>query len=140
MSSLISLMDVFRCSISHELMIDPVIDPCGDTFDRANIEGWLERQGNCPLTRRDIGIGNLIPNRIVRDALAILARNAHLFAGRAEDMGGDDPEQLMIREAVEELLRHRYLCQSQHIPVRIEPPQSFVAQAIGQMQRNYRCC
>ncbi|XP_024518834.1 U-box domain-containing protein 4 [Selaginella moellendorffii] len=57
----------FRCPLSLELMVDPVIVASGQTYERAYIQRWLE-QGNfsCPKTRQPLPHDNLIPNYTVK--------------------------------------------------------------------------
>ncbi|KAK9105862.1 hypothetical protein Scep_022706 [Stephania cephalantha] len=58
----------FRCPISLDLMKDPVALPTGITFDRENIEKWLE-QGHrtCPVTNQTLANPpDLIPNHVLR--------------------------------------------------------------------------
>ncbi|KAB2047215.1 hypothetical protein E1A91_A13G028800v1 [Gossypium mustelinum] len=57
----------FRCPISLDLMKDPVTLSSGITYDRPNIEKWIEA-GNftCPLTNRVLRSLEPIPNHIIR--------------------------------------------------------------------------
>jgi len=61
----------FECqiSISGEIMIDPVIDPEGNTYERSAIENWLNRNPISPVTRSPLTIEQLIPNRSLRNAI-----------------------------------------------------------------------
>lgn len=40
----------FLCPISHEIMTEPVLAADGNTYDRKNIEKWLEIKSTSPLT------------------------------------------------------------------------------------------
>ncbi|KAG5529755.1 hypothetical protein RHGRI_030216 [Rhododendron griersonianum] len=57
----------FRCPISLDLMKDPVTLPSGITYDRENIERWIE-SGNrtCPVTNQALGSFEQIPNHAIR--------------------------------------------------------------------------
>ncbi|MBA0769985.1 hypothetical protein Gotri_018670, partial [Gossypium trilobum] len=57
----------FRCPISLDLMKDPVTLCTGITYDRENIERWIEA-GNetCPFTKQVLETFDLIPNHILR--------------------------------------------------------------------------
>ncbi|KAL7600452.1 hypothetical protein Lser_V15G24664 [Lactuca serriola] len=57
----------FRCPISLELMMDPVIIGTGQTYDRSSIESWVAT-GNttCPVTRLPLTDFTLIPNHTLR--------------------------------------------------------------------------
>ncbi|XP_051141093.1 U-box domain-containing protein 21-like [Andrographis paniculata] len=57
----------FRCPISLDLMKDPVTLSTGITYDRENIEKWIE-MGNstCPVTHQVLLTFNQIPNHTVR--------------------------------------------------------------------------
>ncbi|OMO60846.1 hypothetical protein CCACVL1_23837 [Corchorus capsularis] len=57
----------FRCPISLDLMKDPVTLSTGITYDRENIEKWIE-SGNftCPLTNQVLRSLEPIPNHMIR--------------------------------------------------------------------------
>ncbi|CBI37127.3 unnamed protein product, partial [Vitis vinifera] len=57
----------FRCPLSLELMMDPVIVASGQTYERSSIQKWLD-QGLmiCPKTRQTLAHANLIPNYTVK--------------------------------------------------------------------------
>ena len=52
----------FMCPIGLYLMVDPVIDANGDTYDRKSIEKWFEKSQKSPLTNEVLSNKNLIPN------------------------------------------------------------------------------
>lgn len=57
----------FRCPISLDLMKDPVTLSTGITYDRENIEKWIESGNNtCPITNRRITNQEPIPNHAFR--------------------------------------------------------------------------
>lgn len=41
----------FLCPITRELMIDPVIDPDGNSYERSAIENWLKQHSTSPIVR-----------------------------------------------------------------------------------------
>ncbi|KAF4373523.1 hypothetical protein F8388_025217 [Cannabis sativa] len=57
----------FLCPISFDLMKDPVTLSTGITYDRENIEKWLE-EGNftCPVTNQILHNFDMIPNHSIR--------------------------------------------------------------------------
>ena len=55
----------FKCPISLEVMIDPVIIESGITFDKKNIEEWFISHNTCPLTRKIVN-RQYIPNTIFK--------------------------------------------------------------------------
>lgn len=57
----------FRCPLSLELMLDPVIVASGQTYERAAIQKWLDHGlGRCPKTGYKLSHKNLIPNYTVK--------------------------------------------------------------------------
>lgn len=58
------------CCISHEIMVDPVVDREGNTYERSAIMRWLN-EGNrtSPLTRNVLDPSHLTPNRALKDAI-----------------------------------------------------------------------
>jgi hypothetical protein len=59
-------MEAIFCPISHEIMRDPVITPYGHCFERANIESWIERRQDCPITRNTLRSSDLKPCHSMR--------------------------------------------------------------------------
>jgi Mg-chelatase subunit ChlD len=59
----------FYCPITDEIMIDPVIDYEGNSYERTAIEEWLRSNGTSPITRSPLNISQLVPNRSLRKAI-----------------------------------------------------------------------
>ena len=59
----------FVCSLTLELMHDPVSDRNGDTFEHAAIVEALTRTPLSPLTRAPSSVADLHPNRALRDSI-----------------------------------------------------------------------
>jgi hypothetical protein len=88
-------------SISLEKLEDPVIDKCGHTFERNYIETWLQSHHTCPISRNRVTIEDLIPNRVVKQAIDILKQR-----GRAQDGSvavADEKERAIILRAATQL-------------------------------------
>ncbi|XP_004495091.1 U-box domain-containing protein 3-like [Cicer arietinum] len=63
----VSLPPYFRCPLSLELMLDPVIVASGQTYERQSIQKWLDHGLTvCPKTRQRLTHTNLIPNYTVK--------------------------------------------------------------------------
>ena len=60
----------FICSITHEIMTDPVITSDGHTYERSAIEKWLNYNNHSPLTREIITRDSLVPNIALRDIIS----------------------------------------------------------------------
>lgn len=61
----------FRCSLSLELMTDPVIVASGQTYERVFIQKWIDMGLIfCPKTRQALSHTTLTPNFIVRAFIA----------------------------------------------------------------------
>ncbi|XP_054796755.1 U-box domain-containing protein 21-like [Prosopis cineraria] len=57
----------FRCPVSLEMMKDPVTLCTGITYDRDNIERWIESGNNtCPVTKQVLSSTQMIPNHAIR--------------------------------------------------------------------------
>ncbi len=59
----------FICSISSEIMKEPVITKCSHTFEESKIKEWLEESSSCPLCRSRIQRTDLILNRALKDRI-----------------------------------------------------------------------
>ncbi|GAU11660.1 hypothetical protein TSUD_334730 [Trifolium subterraneum] len=63
----VSVPTYFRCPLSLELMLDPVIVASGQTYERQSIQKWLDNGLNvCPKTHQRLTHTNLIPNYTVK--------------------------------------------------------------------------
>lgn len=63
----IPIPSYFRCPLSSELMLDPVIVASGQTFERSSIQKWLDHGLTiCPKTRHRLSHINLITNYTVK--------------------------------------------------------------------------
>jgi len=56
------LPDGYYCPITLNMMHVPVVDPEGYSFEKVAIEGWINVNGNSPVTRQTITIDSLYPN------------------------------------------------------------------------------
>lgn len=67
----LSIPPYFRCPLSLEIMLDPVIVASGQTYERQPIQKWLDHGLNvCPKTRQKLAHSNLIPNYTVKAMIA----------------------------------------------------------------------
>ena len=53
----------FYCPISRCLMLEPVMDREGNTYERTSIEQWLTNHNTSPLTRNSLNANHLVVNR-----------------------------------------------------------------------------
>ncbi|XP_008807731.2 U-box domain-containing protein 3 [Phoenix dactylifera] len=61
----------FRCPLSLQLMLDPVIVASGQTYERSFIQKWLDSGLRiCPRTHQILSHTNLIPNFTVKELIA----------------------------------------------------------------------
>ncbi len=64
-----SVPPCFLCPITSEVMVDPVSDPDGNTYERRAITEWLTRNPTSPITRAPLRTDQLVPNRALREAI-----------------------------------------------------------------------
>lgn len=64
-----TLPQSFFCPLTMNVMVEPVIDYEGNTYERNAILTWLKDHDTSPVTRNPLTINNLIPNRAIRDAI-----------------------------------------------------------------------
>ncbi|KAK3028150.1 hypothetical protein RJ639_039011 [Escallonia herrerae] len=61
----------FRCPLSLELMLDPVIVATGHTYERVAIQKWMDHGLTiCPETRQVLSHTNFVPNYTVKALIA----------------------------------------------------------------------
>lgn len=108
-----SLLSLFRCPMSHMVMEDPVSDPCGHTFERSQITGWLRGHSYCPLSAANpLAIDQLTPNEVIKDAFMFL---------KAKGEKSSSPEEKeVIDKAVCYLRSHPRLPAAQAFPIRLK--------------------
>ncbi|KAI5326062.1 PREDICTED: U-box domain-containing [Prunus dulcis] len=79
----------FRCPISLELMRDPVAVATGQTYDRESIKLWIESGHNtCPKTGQTLAHTDLIPNRALKNLIAMWCREQRIPFETAENNKG----------------------------------------------------
>ena len=64
--SIINVPDEFICSITWEIMTDPVICSDGNTYEREAIEEWFYTNDTSPKTNMPLDDNKLIPNRALK--------------------------------------------------------------------------
>lgn len=137
----VSLTDLFICPISQERMKNPVVSTCGHTYEKIEIEGWVEKclkenkSPQCPLCREPVN--NFVANFILKQALDVLEANPNSLVDRVEDLTGEEREQVEI--AMARVKERREVDKSKGIPDRLPEPMSF-AKKIGEaISSIYKC-
>ena len=67
----INIPSEFICPITLEVMISPIMSIYGHNYEKDAILKWVGYNGRCPLTRNDIRLRDLIPNRILEKQIAM---------------------------------------------------------------------
>ena len=80
---------MYVCSLTHDIMTDPVMDPEGNTYEKTAILEWLSRTTTSPITRSPLNISQLIPNRALRDAI--------------EEFKRTNPDAIVVDKSVKEI-------------------------------------
>jgi len=65
------------CSLTHEAMIDPVVDALGNTYERSAIERWLRGHNTSPLTGAVLPHKELTPNIVLKSIIQEWEEEAH---------------------------------------------------------------
>ena len=60
----------FECSLSHEIMIDPVFTADGETYEREEITEWLKTHDTCPNTNNRLEHKTLTTNRKLKSQIS----------------------------------------------------------------------
>ena len=57
----------FICPLTLEIMINPLMDRSGRSYERAAILEWITKMNStCPITRRPLSVKDLLPNNKLR--------------------------------------------------------------------------
>src|SRR5262245_23816283 len=60
----------FECSITNEIMIDPVFTADGETYEREDIVKWLETHDTSPNTNEKLEHKKVTPNRKLKSQIS----------------------------------------------------------------------
>lgn len=83
----------FRCPLSLELMLDPVILASGQTYDRASIQKWLDHGLTiCPKTHQVLAHTNLIPNYTVKAMIANWCEENNMHLSTSSECDNSVPD------------------------------------------------
>lgn len=93
----------FRCPITLDLMQDPVVVATGQTYDRGSISLWIQSGHNsCPKTGQTLAHTNLIPNRALRNLIALWCREQRIpFEATPSGEGGKSHSLATTKAALE---------------------------------------
>ncbi len=120
--------DLFIDPISMEIMINPVINTCGHTFEITKIEEWranritLGSVPDCPLCRAPLE--NLIMNRLIKEGLDVINNPENTHLKSIEDL--TDEEQENLQSAVSAIIQRRSIDQENGVPDRLPEPPTFL--------------
>lgn len=83
-----SIPQAFICPLTLNVMMDPVVDDDGNTYERSAIVEWLARNGTSPVTRNPLQKNHLAPNRALRELI---------FAHMGSEWSRNAQEELHLR-------------------------------------------
>jgi hypothetical protein len=64
-----NIPDHFLCPITKMIMIDPVLDAYGHSYEKAAMEQWLSNHDTCPVTGALLPNNTLTKNHALRNAI-----------------------------------------------------------------------
>lgn len=59
----------FYCPLTHMVMLEPVQDREGNSYEKGAIEQWLTDNATSPITRNRLRTKHLVPNRALKEAI-----------------------------------------------------------------------
>lgn len=71
-----AISEHFTCSITQDIMKDPVIDIYGNSYERTAIMDWLSRNNTSPINRKPLTVDQLFPNRALKDTIEEFKKSA----------------------------------------------------------------
>ena len=109
--------ELFLDPVSHEPMLDSLIDECGHTFDRSTIKKMIDQSKKlnapiiCPLSRKEIDVNALRPNRLVNEA----SKKYHVFRKDSSDNKEDeDSDNLSLHDKLNLLIKMNFKLQHEN--------------------------
>ena len=85
----------FYCPITNELLVDPVVDKDGISYERAAIEARLSVNPTSPVTLKPLHVIDLTPNRSLKNAIEAEIRSGKRLKprlNRAEEKNEEDKD------------------------------------------------
>jgi hypothetical protein len=76
--------DEFICPLTLEIMVSPVMTRTGHSFERSAILAWLQRTGQCPLTRKQMKLRDLAPNHALASRIQQWKKEHHVVDDTSE--------------------------------------------------------
>lgn len=70
----------YKCPITMELMVDPVLCEDGHTYERKTILEWLARSQTSPLTRQPLNPNALHPNHALKSAIQAWKMQKNMYS------------------------------------------------------------
>lgn len=68
-SEVVLIPQGYVCPITNDVMVDPVIDPDGNSYEKVAIMEWLKSSKLSPITRKPLDASKLVPNRALKEAI-----------------------------------------------------------------------
>lgn len=103
----------FLDPITHEPIVDAVIDECGHTFDRSTI-GKIVRNAEgiviCPLSRREINVDRLRPNLLVNS----VSSKYHVLRKDSDEKEDENAEDLSMHDKLNLLIQMNFKLQKEN--------------------------
>jgi hypothetical protein len=64
--------DIIVCPLGHNIYIDPVITPDGNTYDKNNLEIWVKKFNKEPITSNLLNMKDVIPNKQLKEIVEFI--------------------------------------------------------------------
>jgi hypothetical protein len=90
--STVKIPELFLCPITYNVIIDPVIDHEGNSYEYKAIRKWLTKNKTSPVTRNKLLPHQLIPNRALRDIIHKFLNDNNLQFEKPEHYATTTPE------------------------------------------------
>ena len=58
--------DKYLCPITRQIMVEPVVDALGNTYDKEAIKEWLKTHKTTPMTNEELPDTNLTPTKTIK--------------------------------------------------------------------------
>jgi hypothetical protein len=64
--------DIIVCPLGHNIYIDPVITPDGNTYDKNNLEIWIKKFNREPITSNPLSMKDVISNKQLKKTIEFI--------------------------------------------------------------------
>ena len=85
--------ELLKCSLTSDFFIDPVITPCGFTYEREAVEQRIRSSRTDPVTYKTLTLEQIRPNLVIKQMVDVfIEEGSRLKSDLPRDLGGQEAD------------------------------------------------